>query len=75
MCGFNRNREGDWSDSGVVTNTDRTQQTIELINKIEMLEKKLKIAVDGLEEIITSYRMTPISRAELLLKQIKELEK
>lgn len=42
MCGFNRNREGDWSDSAVVTNTDRTQQTIELINRIEMLEKKNK---------------------------------
>lgn len=42
MCGFNRKREGDWSDGAVVTNTDRTQQTIELINRIEMLEKKNK---------------------------------
>lgn len=44
MCGFNRKSEGDWSDSAVVTNTDRTQQTIELINKIEMLEKQLEMA-------------------------------
>ena len=42
MCGFNRNREGDWSDSGVVVTTDRTQQTIELVNRIEKLEKKNK---------------------------------
>jgi len=33
---------GDQSDGAVVTNTDRTQQTIELVNKIEMLEKKNK---------------------------------
>lgn len=44
MCGFNRKIEGDWSDARVIGNTDRTQQTIELINKIEILEKKLKIA-------------------------------
>ena len=29
---------GDQSDGAVVTNTDRTQQTIELVNKIEMLK-------------------------------------
>ena len=51
MCGFNRKSEGDWSDSAVVTNTDRTQQTIELINRIEILEKQLEIAVKGLKEI------------------------
>lgn len=39
MCGFNNKRDGDWSDSAVVTNTDRTEQTIELINRIEILEK------------------------------------
>ena len=42
MCGFNNKRDGDWSDSGVVMTTDRTQQTIELVNKIEKLEKKNK---------------------------------
>lgn len=36
--------EGDWSDARVTGNTDRTQSTIELIEKIEMLEKKLDIA-------------------------------
>jgi hypothetical protein len=36
--------EGDWSDARVTGNTDRTQQTIELINRIEMLEKQLEIA-------------------------------
>lgn len=44
------------------------------LEKCEKLEKQLNIAVEGLEEIITAYRMTPITRAELLLKQIKELE-
>lgn len=43
MCGFNRKIEGDWSDARVTGNTDRTQSTIELINKIEVLEKKLEI--------------------------------
>lgn len=51
MCGFNNKRDGDWSDSAVVTNTDRTQQMIELVNKIEVLNKKLEIAVKGLKEI------------------------
>lgn len=41
---------GDQSDGAVVTNTDRTQSTIELVNKIEMLEKCLKIAVKCLEK-------------------------
>ena len=45
------------------------------LEKCEKLEKQLNIAVEGLEEIITAYRMTPITRAELLLKQIKELDK
>lgn len=44
MCGFNRKSEGDWSDARVTGNTDRTQQTIELINRIEMLEKQLEMA-------------------------------
>ena len=46
--------EGDWSDAGVTGNTDRTQQTIELINKIEMLEKKLKIAMHCINEYCRS---------------------
>lgn len=66
--------EGDWSDSAVVTNTDRTQQTIELINKIEMLEKKLEIAtrylglyadVDNWVSGRANYRWAKLAFAEI----------
>lgn len=87
MCGFNRKREGDWSDSVVVTNTDRTQQTIELINRIERLEKQLNVTMNALFEIETMeferYLMNNgwvgvgqmRKVAKEALKQIKELEK
>lgn len=64
MCGFNRNREGDWSDGAVVTNTDRTQQTIELINRIEMLEKKNK----ELKKMVLRFRDMAILTVDIAKK-------
>ena len=42
---------GDWSDSRVVTNTDRTLTSIQLIEKIERLEKENK----RLKEFLNNY--------------------
>ena len=47
---------GDWSDSRVKTNTDRTASTIQLIEKIEELEtenKKLRDAIKFQNDFIT----------------------
>ena len=40
---------GDWSDSRVNGNTDRTASTIQLIEKIEQLEKENKKLRDAIE--------------------------
>ena len=40
---------GDWSDSRVNTNTDRTATTIQLIEKIEELEKENKKLRDAIK--------------------------
>ena len=40
---------GDWSDKGEVCTTDRTQSTIELVDRIERLSTKLIIAKTALD--------------------------
>lgn len=42
---------GDWSDSRVNTNTDRTASTIQLIEKIEELQRKCDIAINMLTAV------------------------
>lgn len=61
--------------------TDRTQSTIELVEKIEKLTKQLEIAVACLKHyadenfyLFPTYR-NGHERAEKAIKQIKELEK
>ena len=56
--------------------TDRTQSTIELIEKIEQLTKQLEIAKKGLAFIVAqSYGKDMWDCAKGTLEQIKELEK
>jgi hypothetical protein len=42
---------GDWSDSRVVKTTDRTESTIQLVEKIEELQRKCDIAVNMLTAV------------------------
>lgn len=72
---------GDWSDTEPRSYTDRTQSTIELIEKIEKLTKQLDIAVKCLKHYADeNFYLFPTYRngheqAEKALEQIKELEK
>lgn len=78
--------EGDWSDTEPKNNTDRTASTIELVNKIEELNKWLDLKSEYIEklekenerlkwwlrEIVNNHRFTPISIAEKALKEFDE---
>lgn len=78
--------EGDWSDTEPKNNTDRTDSTIELVNKIEGLNKWLDLKSEYIEklekenerlkwwlrEIVNNHRFTPISTAEKALKEFDE---
>ena len=52
---------GDWSDSRVVTNTDRTLTSIQLIEKIEKLENECKMwhnkYLDEVEDCVQAYNL------------------
>ena len=50
--------------------TDRTQSTIELIEKIEKLTKENERLKWWLREIVNNHRFTPISTAERALKEL-----
>ena len=41
--------QGDWSDTQPKNNTDRTQSSCDMVDKIEKLTKQLEIAVAGLQ--------------------------
>lgn len=43
--------EGDWSDTEPKNNTDRTASTIELVNKIEELNKWLDLKSEYIEKL------------------------
>ena len=45
--------EGDWSDTEPKNNTDRTTSTIELVNKIEELNKWLDLKSEYIEKLET----------------------
>ena len=47
----------------------------ELSKENEKLKEAVELIEKGLQEIIEGYRMTPISRAELLLKELNEVLK
>lgn len=44
-------KEGDWADTEPKNNTDRTASTIELINKIEELNKWLDLKSEYIEKL------------------------
>lgn len=52
---------GDWSDSRVIIPTDRTQLTVELLEKIEMLENECKMwhnkYLDEVEDCVQAYNL------------------
>lgn len=43
--------EGDWAETKPVQNTDRTESTIELVNKIEELNKWLDLKSEYIERL------------------------
>lgn len=43
--------EGDWADTSPRANTDRTASTIELVNKIEKLNKWLDLKSEYIEKL------------------------
>lgn len=62
--------DGDWAETKPVQNTDRTESTIELVEKIEKLSKQLNIAKEYLNE-----RAGKDKYADWVLLKIKELDK
>ena len=71
--------EGDWADTEPKTNTDRTQSSLDLVDKIEKLTKQLEIAVEALELYKNLRGDGTLKNYESLavkaLAQIEELEK
>jgi len=65
--------QGDWSDTQPKNNTDRTQSSCDMVDKIEKLSKQLEIAVKCLK----NYKSGTTDKwfAEVALEQIEELEK
>ena len=72
---------GDWSDTEPHNNTDRTQSSIELVNRVERLQKQLEIAKNRLlwvlnERISDGYADDGIAmEISQTLTQIEELNK
>lgn len=78
--------EGDWADTEPKANTDRTQSSLDLVDKIEELNKWLDLKSEyigklekenerlkwWLREIVNNHRFTPISTAEKALKELDE---
>ena len=75
--------EGDWAETKPVQNTDRTESTIELIEKIERLTSE-NVKIKELMRMIAPYlealtekrfKLEYIPKVAELLTQIKELDK
>lgn len=71
---------GDWSDSRVTNTTDRTNSMIEVIEKLEELQKKYDMAIGMLTAVYTTLKQNnsfPEVRSDIkdLLQFVKKTKK